>query len=253
MLKEDEDESLKDVDSKNRSKFGGLGSAADNAYRQERHREKENMTDFIEKKRQMFLVQMSLDTKRAEIRKLEEQAHQREEALRKSEQMLEEDASRFELFLKMNDQKAVDAIRKAEAETKSKQDKVQEIKKLNAQIAAVKSEMAKYEESLEECQAYKKFLDELTPQEYIQEQLEAHVADVVQKRDARKVARRVCFLFSFPVSLYSRLCLNVSVSSMHSDKLEANAAKILQMYKAPGLLHVRTQTCACQSKCYTAP
>eukprot|EP00284_Hemiselmis_tepida_P010146 CAMPEP_0174932562 /NCGR_PEP_ID=MMETSP1355-20121228/36610_1 /TAXON_ID=464990 /ORGANISM="Hemiselmis tepida, Strain CCMP443" /LENGTH=576 /DNA_ID=CAMNT_0016178983 /DNA_START=44 /DNA_END=1774 /DNA_ORIENTATION=+ len=189
VLHEDEDEALKDVDSKKKSKFGGLGSAADNAYRQERHREKENMTDFIEKKRQMFLVQMSLDTKRAEIRKLEEQAQQREEALRKSEQMLEEDSSRFELFLKMNDQKAVDAIRKAEAETKNKQDKVQEIKKLNAQIAAVKSEMAKYEESLEECQAYKRFMDELTPQEYVQEQREAHKAEVEEKRMARKAAR----------------------------------------------------------------
>ena len=40
---------------------------------------KENMTDFIAKKREIFLVQMSLDTKRAEIRKLEERALQREE------------------------------------------------------------------------------------------------------------------------------------------------------------------------------
>jgi uncharacterized protein YbjQ (UPF0145 family) len=36
--------------------------------------EKKNMTEFIAKKREMFLVQMSLDTKREEIRKLEEKA-----------------------------------------------------------------------------------------------------------------------------------------------------------------------------------
>lgn len=36
--------------------------------------EKETMADFIAKKREMFLVQMSLDTKREEIRKLEEKA-----------------------------------------------------------------------------------------------------------------------------------------------------------------------------------
>jgi len=34
-----------------------------------RHREKENLTDFISKKRDMFLVQMSLDTKKSEIQK----------------------------------------------------------------------------------------------------------------------------------------------------------------------------------------
>jgi len=172
-----------------RGKFGGLGAAADTAYRQERHREKENMTDFIEKKRQMFLVQMSLDTKRAEIRKLEEQATQREEALRNSEQMLEQDAQRFESFLKKNDQQAVQAIKNAEVETKLKQDKVQEIKKLTALIAAVQSETTKYAESLDECHSYKEFLDNLTPQEWVKEQYELHEKENQQKRSAKKEAR----------------------------------------------------------------
>ena len=104
----------------------------------DRRKEKEHMGEFIAKKREMFLVQMSLDTKRAEIRKLEERAQQREEALRKSEQMLEEDALRFDQFLKDNDQKAVQAIKKAEAETKAKAEKVQEIKKLNMHITQIK-------------------------------------------------------------------------------------------------------------------
>ena len=120
------------------------------------------MADFIAKKREMFLVQM-LNTKRAEIRKLEERAQQREEALRKSEQMLEEDALRFDQFLKDNDQKAVQAIKKAEAETKAKAEKVQEIKKLNMQITQIKSEMSKFEEQLEDCRKYEDFLDKLTP------------------------------------------------------------------------------------------
>ena len=53
----------------------------------DRRKEKENMAEFIAKKREMFLVQMSLDTKREEIRKLEEKAQMKEEALKKSEQM----------------------------------------------------------------------------------------------------------------------------------------------------------------------
>ena len=44
--------------------------------------------------------------------------------------MLEEDALRFDQFLKDNDQKAVQAIKRAEAETKAKSEKVAEIKKL---------------------------------------------------------------------------------------------------------------------------
>ena len=38
----------------------------------------------------MFLVQMALDTKKEEIRKLEKKARLKEEALKKSEAMLEE-------------------------------------------------------------------------------------------------------------------------------------------------------------------
>lgn len=49
---------------------------------------------------------------------------QREEALKKSEQMLEEDALRFDAFLKENDEKVQEAIKKAEVEAKAKQDKV---------------------------------------------------------------------------------------------------------------------------------
>lgn len=51
-------------------------------------------------------------------------ALQREEALKKSEQMLEEDALRFDAFLKENDEKVQEAIKKAEVEAKAKQDKV---------------------------------------------------------------------------------------------------------------------------------
>ena len=147
------------------SKLGLVAAAT-----RDRRKEKENMADFIAKKREMFLVQMSLDTKRAEIRKLEERAQQREEALRKSEQMLDEDAMRFDQFLKDNDQKAVQAIKRAEAETKQKAEKVQEIKKLNMQITQIKSEMSKFEEQLEDCRKYKDFLDKLTPPEWFEEQ-----------------------------------------------------------------------------------
>lgn len=40
---------------------------------------KENLQEYVAKKREIFFVQMSLDTKRAEIRKLEERIFQREE------------------------------------------------------------------------------------------------------------------------------------------------------------------------------
>ena len=203
-----------------------------------RSKDKENLSEFISKKREIFLLQMSLDTKRAEIKKLDERARQREEALKKSEQMLEEDALRFDAFLKENDEKVQEAIKNAETEAKAKQDKVRhacmawhgthacgrpvgvavagipstavcfvkpsyqvdtgksyrdagncqaanarahtlhsqphngcplprtqvlEIKRLNTSTAALRSEMNKYEEQLEDCRKYQDFMDGITP------------------------------------------------------------------------------------------
>jgi len=159
----------------------------------DRRQEKENMAEFIAKKREMFLVQMSLDTKREEIRKLEEKAQMKEEALKKSEQMLEEDAIRFDTFLKENDKKAHEAIKKAERETKLKTDKVQEIKKLNQQIQMVQSDMSKHKEALEDCLKYKDFLDSLTPPEFVEEKIRIKRENQEKRRQYRILKRRQAY------------------------------------------------------------
>ena len=81
--------------------------------------------------------------------------------------MLLEDSARFEKFLRENDQKAIDASRKAEKETRLKQDKVKEIKRLTALIEAMGNELAKVEDHYQKCCGYKKFLDGLTPRDWI--------------------------------------------------------------------------------------
>jgi hypothetical protein len=42
-------------------------------------------------------------------------------------------------------------------------EKVAEIKRINAQMMAIKSEISKYEDTLKEYQLYKKFLSSVTP------------------------------------------------------------------------------------------
>ncbi|CAG5132378.1 unnamed protein product, partial [Candidula unifasciata] len=129
-----------------------------------RHIEKESLTEYIAKKREMFLVQYSLGVKRDEMRKLEEIAQAEEKKLELAEQYLEEDAAMFDEFLKENDKNSVEAIKVAEAEAKLKIEKVNEIKRINAQMIGIKSEIAKYEDTLKEYQMYRQFLDSLIPQ-----------------------------------------------------------------------------------------
>lgn len=138
--------------------------------------EKENLADFIAKKREMFLVQYSLGVKRDEMRKLEEIAQAEEKKLELAEQYLEEDAQMFDEFLKENDKNSVDAIKIAENETKLKLEKVTDIKKINAQMMAIKSEISKNEDTLKEYMLYKQFLDALTPAEF-KDQLRRKIAE----------------------------------------------------------------------------
>jgi len=145
-------------------------------------RETENVADFVAKKREMFLVQMSLDVKKAEILKLDERAKQKEEALKKSQMMLEEDVTRFDAFLQSNDQKAHKAMKNAEDMTKKKQEALQKIKHLKSQLSALQSEIAKHREQKDECLKYKHFLEDLTPQEW----KDAMVQEKVNRKRRRK-------------------------------------------------------------------
>merc|ERR1712118_252063 len=117
-----------------------------------------------------FLVQMSLDVKKAEILKLDEKAKMKDDALKKSQAMLDEDVTRFDTFLQANDAKAHKAMKQAEDMTKKKQEKMQKIKQLKSQISVIQSEISKHKERKEECIKFKTFLEKLTPIEWKEKQ-----------------------------------------------------------------------------------
>ncbi|XP_072929047.1 cilia- and flagella-associated protein 100 [Hemitrygon akajei] len=104
----------------------------------DRHIERETLNDYINKKREMFMLQYSLTMKKDEIGKLEEAVAAEELKLQMAERFLEEDAAMFDEFLKENDKNSVQAMQIAEQETKLKLEKVAEIKKLTTQMMAVK-------------------------------------------------------------------------------------------------------------------
>ncbi|XP_007888560.1 cilia- and flagella-associated protein 100 [Callorhinchus milii] len=135
----------------------------------DRHIEKESLDDYINKKREMFLLQYSLVVKREEMRKLEEVAQAEEKKLEKAEQYLEEDAAMFDEFLKENDRNSAEAMKIAEQETKLKMDKVAEIKRITTQMMGIKSEISKNEEVLKEFLIYRDFLNKLSPKEWLED------------------------------------------------------------------------------------
>eukprot|EP00163_Fabomonas_tropica_P003577 TRINITY_DN13085_c0_g2_i1.p1 TRINITY_DN13085_c0_g2~~TRINITY_DN13085_c0_g2_i1.p1 ORF type:complete len:578 (+),score=174.27 TRINITY_DN13085_c0_g2_i1:240-1973(+) len=213
---------------------GAVATASENKQHKagkERRKEKENIRDFIAKKREMFLVQMSLDTKRSEIKKLEELAAQREQLLRKNEQMLEEDAMRFDAFLKENDMRAIDAMDRAEVETKAKQEKLQEIKKLNAQISVIKQEMSKAEDQLTNCRRYKKFLDSLTPPSFFEEEMAKKKARQAERRQKRREAKFAILKEQHNLAKQEAEQNHLQIKSMGRERSRKNMARQASVFQ----------------------
>lgn len=153
-----------------------------NVTRAGRNVDQEDLTEYVNKKREMFLVQYSLRVKKDEMKKLEDLALAEEQKLEKAEQYLEEDATMFDEFLKENDRNSVEAIKIAESETKAKLEKVMQIKKSHSILMSVKSEISKHEEVLREYLLYKTFLEKLTPKEWKDERRKK----LKEKRDLKR-------------------------------------------------------------------
>eukprot|EP01051_Picozoa_sp_SAG22_P011380 SAG22_NODE_1087_length_5605_cov_7.128224_2_plen_564_part_00 len=128
----------------------------------------ETMTDFIAKKREMFLVQMSLNTKREEISKLEQKAQARDIALKESETMLEMDSQRFEVFIRENDDKTMAAQEESRQAAKLRADADADIKKLRHEITLVEREIQTLEDKLAETTEARAFLAGCTPNEHFE-------------------------------------------------------------------------------------
>jgi hypothetical protein len=148
--------------------------------------EKEQMSQFIDSKRQMFLLAMSLETKKQEMKKLEQMAEERERNLQQEEDSLQKDSHRFDQFLSTNGMQAVLAITRAEEETKAKQTKQNDIKKMNARKTATKSEIQKLRDQLDKCKQYKSFLDSLTPESWFESQMPPAVVESVRPKSSSR-------------------------------------------------------------------
>ena len=162
----------------------GLLNAATAAISRDRRREKETLQEFIAKKRDMFMLSLTLDAKREEITQLEATAAAREKELDDAELKLEEDAVRFDSFLKTSDAAAHEAVRKAELRGKEKAENLHQLKSLKHQLAAMAAENAKLREVVDDYRKYAAFLEGLTPPEWTAAREAERAAAIEERRRA---------------------------------------------------------------------
>ncbi|GET91540.1 hypothetical protein, conserved [Leishmania tarentolae] len=139
-------------------------------------------SEFVQQKREVGLVRMSLSTKKAEIRKLDEKIHRAEKRLRQQQEQLTNTREKFNSFLKFSNLEQDAAVRRADDETRNKHAKTIEVKKLSALISHAEAEMRKTRVQIENCAAYKDFLESLAaPQWFYDTLINLRIEDATEK------------------------------------------------------------------------
>ncbi|XP_067374988.1 AP-1 complex-associated regulatory protein isoform X1 [Channa argus] len=187
---------------------------------------KESKHDLISMERQKAVLELALITKKSEIVRMDEAIAKEERQLKQLERMIQRDNLKFEEFLRDNEKKSVEARTFFEQEAKSKQEKNAEIKRLNAEIGTIKSELTKLEETLMDCKRYKELLFKLSPPEWQEAQrAKAMKAKVPSNREPQDEHNREESVsrsdLEMKVSNPGRLSSirETSLSSVHSNTL----------------------------------
>uniref|UniRef100_A0A8D0G1E4 Cilia and flagella associated protein 100 n=1 Tax=Strix occidentalis caurina TaxID=311401 RepID=A0A8D0G1E4_STROC len=129
-------------------------------------KEKETFRDYINDKREIFLLEYAMAVKRDEMQRMENIARKEESKLEKAKYCLEKDAAMFDEFLKENHKNCVQALKIAEKETTAKTKKTTEIQAITSQIENLQSDISRFKNTLKEYKMYRDFLYQLSPKEW---------------------------------------------------------------------------------------
>jgi hypothetical protein len=125
-----------------------------------------NTRDAILQKRDVYLSQIAIDTKRESIQRLEAVEAQEEAALEAKETELQAFRDEFSGFLIRDGKQTMETRRAAEAKSRRRVEVLAEIKRVSSEISALRSDIAHHTEMLKECTAYRILLEDLTPPEW---------------------------------------------------------------------------------------
>ncbi|NWU55890.1 CP100 protein, partial [Dromas ardeola] len=147
--------------------------------------EKESFHDYINDRREIFLLEYAIAVKRDEIQRMESIAKTEERKLEKAEYYLEKEAAMFAEFLKENHKNSVQALKIAEKESTAKTKKITEIQAITSQIENLQSDISRFKNTLQKYKTYRDFLYKLSPKEW----QEAHGKKHTKEKDFKTATK----------------------------------------------------------------
>lgn len=119
------------------------------------------LDEYMGKQRDIFLAELSLQTKKSEINNINNQIRAKEDSLKAEVKKLDVEVSKFDKFIRHSDLGTVKTISESEKAVKARTQRQEMIRNTSSQIIALKSEITKYELSIRQLHRYRLFLDQL--------------------------------------------------------------------------------------------
>ena len=132
----------------------------------------QNATEFVDQKKEMFLVELAYKTIKNEIDELRHKAKRKDIALQDSTDQLERDSFELMKFIERDDMRTAQLDKEAEMMQSKRKKKETKLKNIENEIANKKSDIEKNRDILTSLSNHKDFLVDLSSREWLQEQEE---------------------------------------------------------------------------------
>ncbi|OHT15969.1 hypothetical protein TRFO_42172 [Tritrichomonas foetus] len=121
------------------------------------------MTEFVQEKREVFLIQLIIDRKNKEIARLNNQAKSEENDLQDREMKIAETSNEYKMTSAQIEAALARARKSSEAATKKRVELQKELKCESQTVALIQSEILKNQDTLEAYRQYDEFLHSIIP------------------------------------------------------------------------------------------
>lgn len=127
------------------------------------HQRRENMSEFIDQKREIFLAQLLIDRKVKEIERISNMKKAEKQNIEEEEAKIAETLNQYKMTGNQIDAELTRGKKAMDDAIKRKAELSKELKKRRASVAIIKSEISKNEDLLESFKSYYDFLKKLSP------------------------------------------------------------------------------------------
>jgi hypothetical protein len=145
------------------------------------HQQRQQMAEFVDQKREIFLVQLLIDRKNKEIDRIQNLRKTEKKNMIQEQGKIAEQSNQNKMTTNQQDLELSRAKRAMDAAIKKRTELSKELKKKTSFVQVLESEISRNQESLDACRSYAEFMKKLTPIDDVPTEFFSQPGDLLQE------------------------------------------------------------------------